>query len=180
MKHEKVNQMLNAPDITGQEIGYKNYNPFIFSLNTLLDETLQIGRLMFLDVTKLEAYYINLENIFSKYHVYFIDSDKIRSELDAIEKFLYSERFLTELSYFKRTAGKKVFSPMMQRNIRLCRKKMLNIFNEMNKLFSDNGLTPTPEKKEKELWEEEGDRSLRERKKAVLDVVFGDEVKKIK
>ena len=157
-----------------QEIGFKNYNPFILSLNQLQDDLIQMGMQMYNNPLVMEKYHIALENIYSKYSAYFFKKEEIKSALSKVNEFLMSGDFIRAMNKLESSQTPVRFDERLKKNIILCRKKLLEIFEIMNSQFAANGLIPTPEKKDEELWEREKIKTIRLRKKAVLDVVFGD------
>jgi hypothetical protein len=95
-----------------------------------------------------------------------------------VEDFLFNESKNHCRSYRQENkdlaAGRRrEHSLKTKNNIRACINKLLKVFKSMNEYFSENGLTPKPEKREKQIWEEENSKSLRERQKAICDLIMG-------
>lgn len=161
-------------DIT-QEIGFKNNNPSIFSIVKRLDEIETLGCDMQSDYGLIPEFYYANNSLFSRYNVYIIgkkDKEKISDGLSKVGKFIEGNTFKNFLREYTQSKGREV-DPNLISFIKKAILVLLEIFRIMNYHFSMNGLTPKPEIREKEIWEEETNSSLKERKKAVLDVVFG-------
>lgn len=162
-----------------QEIGYRNYDPFINLLNQqILGDMLILGKEMFYTTEKMEEYFFSLRNIFSATSSYYPNKKDIEKELKIVEDFLFDETKNSCKSYRQENkeiaeGRRKEFSFKTKNNIRVCVNKLLQIFKSMNEYFSENGLTPKPEKRQKEIWEEERSKSLRERQKAICDLIMG-------
>lgn len=161
----------NSENDFGQ-IAYRNYNPYINSLNYLLDELTIINSNMYHDPILMYDFYAKISAIASRNKVYLTTKSKefISAALTRCHSFLYDIDVESEIKRHS-IKGRELSGPTKER-IQKVIKILEQILERLTEQLAVNGLIPTPEKKERELWEEEENSALREQKKAIIDVIF--------
>ena len=163
----ELNKEIAASSPKNFELGWKNHNLFFNSLNNKIDEIVIVAEQAHFDTKLMNVYYAKVKHLYTKHSAYVTDQDKVETELDAIGDAIFSEKYLKDFEKYKDSHEIKQFQYKAV-------KRMDKLFRQMVKDFSQSELIPKPVGKYAEVWEGEKNHSLRARKKAVVDIVFGD------
>lgn len=138
---------------------WKRHDEFFTSLNKKLDEITDVGENCYRNLNNIFEYFSKIKNLYNKHKGYFQNPKLLKQKLDKIEKLLYNNVFLQDLSY-KRPEAIKFQSQMFR--------QLQEIFSVMTEDFTVPELIPKPVKKEKDLWMQEKDWKKRQLYKTTM------------
>jgi hypothetical protein len=122
---------------------WKKHDKFFDDLNKMLDDTAKFELLVYQDIANIYQYYAQVSTIMSK-HITFIEKFKDKdNKMKLIRRGLYSNN-VTKLML--RENRPKDFNNLMTKMF----DDLVNIYREVLKDLSHNGLLPNPTKEEVE------------------------------